>query len=218
MNKQLVPTLLAVALMASGCSFIPHLDRPAAPVAAQFPAAGQAAGEVAAADIPWRNFFTDQRLQQLIDLALENNRDLKVAVLNIEQARAQYQIQRSKQFPEVGLGANGSRAPGQENGQYTNTYMVGLSMPSWEIDFWGRIRSLKEQSLAQYLPQKKAAKPHKSAWWPLWPIPGWDYKPMKSCAPFHSAHSRPAKSQCGWPSFVSMLVSRQSWTFSRLAR
>ena len=158
MNKQLVPTLLAVALMASGCSFIPHLDRPAAPVAAQFPAAGQAAGEVAAADSPWRNFFTDQRLQQLIDLALENNRDLKVAVLNIEQARAQYQIQRSKQFPEVGLGANGSRAPGQENGQYTNTYMVGLSMPSWEIDFWGRIRSLKEQSLAQYLATEEGRK------------------------------------------------------------
>lgn len=158
MNKQLVPTLLAAALLATGCSFIPHLDRPAAPVATQFPDAGNAAGAVVAADIPWKNFFTDDRLQQLIGIALENNRDLRVAVLNIEQARAQYQIQGSKQFPEVGIGANGSRAPSQETGKYVNTYMVGLTMPSWEIDFWGRIRSLKEQALAQYLATEEGRK------------------------------------------------------------
>lgn len=157
MNKRLVPTLLVAALLASGCSFIPTLDRPAPPVADHFPVSSTA-GTTAAADIPWQNFFTDARLQQLIGLALENNRDLRVAILNIDQARAQFQIQRSKQFPELGVAAQGSRAPSQTTGAYVNTYMVGLSMPSWEIDFWGRVRSLKEQALAQYLATEEGRK------------------------------------------------------------
>ena len=105
MTKRLVPTLLVSALLASGCSFIPQLERPAAPVAASYPAANAASTSTAAADIPWQNFFADARLQQLITLALDNNRDLRVAVLNIEQARAQYQIQRAAQFPELGVAA-----------------------------------------------------------------------------------------------------------------
>lgn len=157
MNKQLVLAALAAALMASGCSFIPALDRPAPPVADRF-AVSTTEGTTAAADIPWQNFFTDERLQQLIQLALENNRDLRVALLNIEQARAQFQIQRAKIFPEVGIAATGSRAPSQATGAYVDTYMVGLSMPSWEIDFWGRIRSLKEQALAQYLATEEGRK------------------------------------------------------------
>ena len=158
MTKRLVPTLLVSALLATGCSFIPQLDRPAAPVAGSYPAASAANAGTAAADIPWQNFFTDARLQQLITLALDNNRDLRVAVLNIEQARAQYQIQRSAQFPELGAAATGSRAASTSGSGYVNTYMVGLSMPSWEIDFWGRIRSLKEQSLAQYLATEEGRK------------------------------------------------------------
>lgn len=158
MTKRLVPTLLVSALLATGCSFIPQLDRPAAPVAGSYPAVSAANAGTPAADIPWQNFFTDARLQQLITLALDNNRDLRVAVLNIEQARAQYQIQRSAQFPELGAAATGSRAASTSGSGYVNTYMVGLSMPSWEIDFWGRIRSLKEQSLAQYLATEEGRK------------------------------------------------------------
>lgn len=157
MIKRFLPSVLAAALMASGCSFIPALDRPALPVADQFPAT-TASQAPAAADIPWQSFFADPRLQQLIQLALENNRDLRVAVLNIEQARAQFQIQSSKQLPEVGVSATGSRAQSQATGGYVNTYMVGLSMPSWEIDFWGRVRSLKEQALAQYLATEEGRK------------------------------------------------------------
>lgn len=157
MTKQLIPTLLASALLATGCSFIPKLDKPEAPVAASYPAATEA-GASAAADIPWQNFFTDTRLQQLISMALENNRDLRVAVLNIEQARAQYQIQASKQLPEVGVGANASRGVSQVTGKTGNTYTAGLTMPSWEIDFWGRIGSLKEQALAQYLATEEGRK------------------------------------------------------------
>ena len=159
MNKTLLPIALASALLASGCSFIPQLDRPALPVAEQFPAAvSQTAGSVAAADIPWQQFFTDPRLQQVIQQALDNNRDLRVAVLNIEKAQAQYQIQRSSQFPELGAAAGGQRARSQLTGKYGNSFSAGLSMPSWEIDFWGRISSLKEQALAQYLATEEGSK------------------------------------------------------------
>ena len=79
-------------------------------MADQFPAAAsQTAGQVAAADIPWQQFFTDPRLQQVIQLALDNNRDLRVAMLNIEKAQAQYQIQRASQFPELAAAAGGQR-------------------------------------------------------------------------------------------------------------
>ena len=157
MAKQLIPTLLASALLATGCSFIPQLDKPAAPVATSYPVVTEASAS-AAADIPWQNFFTDTRLQQLISVALENNRDLRVAVLNIEQARAQYQIQAAKQLPEVGLGATASRGVSQVTGKLGNSFTAGLTMPSWEIDFWGRIGSLKEQALAQYLATEEGRK------------------------------------------------------------
>lgn len=156
-NYRLVPTLLVAALMATGCSFIPALDKPAMPVSEQYPIA-TAQTSTPAADLPWQNFYTDERLQKIIGLALENNRDLRVAVLNIEQARAQYDIQGSKLFPEVGLSASATRAPSQLTGQYANNYTVGLGLASWEIDFWGRIRSLKEQALAQYLATEEGRK------------------------------------------------------------
>lgn len=158
MNKRLTSALWLSTLLAAGCSFIPQFDQPNAPVPGLYPTTTESSASTAAADIPWEQFFTDQRLQQLITLGLENNRDLRIAVLNIEQARAQYQIQRSAEFPELGIAGTGSRAANSQSGGYVNTYMVGLSMPSWEIDFWGRIRSLKEQSLARYLATEEGRK------------------------------------------------------------
>ena len=140
MNKTLLPVALAGALLASGCSFIPTLERPAAPVAEHYSAADEQAGTTAAADIPWQQFYTDPRLQQVIQLALDNNRDLRVAVLNIEKAQAQYQIQRAAQFPEFGVAGSASRQPSAATGRSANSYMAGLSVPSWAIDFWGRFR------------------------------------------------------------------------------
>ena len=99
MNKTLVPTLLVSALLATGCSFIPKMERATGTVADQYPAAASA-GATAAAELPWQSFFTDARLQQLIGLALENNRDLRVAALNVERTQAQYQIQRAAQWPQ----------------------------------------------------------------------------------------------------------------------
>ena len=148
MPKHLTLIALVAAAALSGCSLIPNYERPAAPVPAAYtqPAA---AGENTA--IAWRDYFTDPRLQQLIDLALANNRDMRIATLNLEQARAQFQIQRSALFPSVGGVASANRGNSQVTGDLGNTFTVGLAISAWEIDFFGRINSLKEAALAQYL-------------------------------------------------------------------
>ena len=145
---------LALAMALEGCmSLAPKYERPQAPVAASFPAA-TAAGE-AAASIGWKRYFADARLQQLIDLALANNRDLRVAVLNIEQARAQYQIRRADQLPTVNLGVSGSRVPGA-NDSITSTYSAGLVVSAFELDLFGRVRSLGDAAQAQFLATEEA--------------------------------------------------------------
>lgn len=143
-------SLMALAATAalSGCSLIPQYERPAAPVPAVYSQAG-AQGENTA--IAWRDYFTDPRLQQLIALALDNNRDLRVAALNLEQARAQFQVQRSAQLPNLGGVASANRGNSQVTGELGTTYTVGLAVSAWELDFFGRIHSLKEAALAQYL-------------------------------------------------------------------
>jgi len=154
---------LAAAALLAGCSMIPTYERPAAPVGADWPgtpatAATAATQAPAAVELPWQEYFADERLRRLIGMALENNRDLRVAVLNIEQARAQFQIQRAAQYPAVGLAASATRAPSVVNGKLANSFSVGPSISSWEIDFFGRIASLKEQALAQYLATEEGRK------------------------------------------------------------
>ncbi len=153
----LAATPLALALALSGCmSLAPKYERPAAPVAASFPLAGSAANQAAAA-IAWESFFADARLKQLIGLALANNRDLRVAILNIEQARAQFQIRRADQLPSVGLGVGGSRTPGPDD-SVTSTYTAGFAVSSYELDLFGRVRSLSNAALAQFLATEEARK------------------------------------------------------------
>lgn len=149
---------LAAAALLGACSFIPTLERPALPVADSYP--GQPAGAAvgpAAADIPWQGFFADERLRRLIGLALENNRDLRVAVLAIEQARAQLQLRRADALPSVGAGVSASRAPGP-TGAMTSSYQAGVQISAWELDFFGRIRSLSEAARAQLLATEEARK------------------------------------------------------------
>lgn len=148
MIKRSTPIALVAASLLAGCSFIPTYERPALPVPATYSAA---ATQDAAPAVPWQDYFTDARLRQLIEAALANNRDLRVAVLNIEQARATFQVRRADLYPGVGLAANASRAPAAGTGDLTNSFAVGLAISAWEIDFFGRIASLKEQALAQYL-------------------------------------------------------------------
>ncbi len=156
----------ALALL-GGCSFIPTYERPAAPVAPLYPVAdGTATTALAPASLPWQQFFTDPRLQKLIARAIDNNRDLRVAVLNIEQARAQYGITRANQFPSVNGVVSGSRSPSQSQsganggtgGGITSLYTVGLQVTAYELDFFGRVASLKEQALAQYLATEEGRK------------------------------------------------------------
>ncbi|VWB47235.1 efflux transporter outer membrane subunit [Burkholderia paludis] len=159
---------LAAALFAAGCTMAPHYKRPDAPVEQAYPASGvyatqpgatgeRSANGQAAAAIGWREFFVDPRLQRLIEIALKNNRDLRVSVLNIEAARAQYQITRAGLFPTLGgvgsdslqrypAGITSAGAPAT----LSRVYNVGLSA-SWELDLFGRVQSLKDQALAQYL-------------------------------------------------------------------
>jgi multidrug efflux system outer membrane protein len=159
MNKFLTFVAL-IGLAVTGCTMAPNYHQPAPPVAQTWP---QPTGQNnssqptnAVADIGWRDFFQDAHLQQLIGLALTNNRDLRVAVLNVEVSQAQYRIQRSNLFPQIN--ANGSftrqKTPGFElfpgipsvNDQFT----VGIGTTSYELDLFGRIRSLKKQALESY--------------------------------------------------------------------
>ena len=137
-----------LATLLSPCSMMPAYERPAAPVAAAFPQPS-AAGE-AGTPLPWREFFTDERLRALIDTALRNNRDLRVAALNIEQARAQWGIREADRLPGVGAAVGGNRARSSGN-TTTTTYTAGLLVSSWEIDFFGRLASLAEVGRAQFL-------------------------------------------------------------------
>ncbi|MDE1173598.1 MAG: AdeC/AdeK/OprM family multidrug efflux complex outer membrane factor [Parvibaculaceae bacterium] len=167
MTKLTVPLSLAAVLLTAGCTLIPDYLRPEAPVAAAWPtgpayqadAAGadKNASQPAAIEIGWRNFFTDPDLQKLIGLSLSNNRDLRVAVLNIEQARAQYQVQRADLLPKINGVADGTRqrlpADLSQTGRsgISSDYSVGLGVTAFELDFFGRVRSLKEEALNQYL-------------------------------------------------------------------
>lgn len=151
---------LAVLFALAGCmSMAPTYERPPLPVASAYPDAGaisQASGQNATT-LGWRSYFTDQRLQALIAQALENNRDLRIAVLRVEEMRATYGIQRAEQFPTVSATADGSRTrtPGDLSvtgkPMTSNRFQVGLGLNTWELDFWGRVRSLKDAALENYL-------------------------------------------------------------------
>lgn len=158
MNK-----LLAAALLVStipGCSFIPELGRTEPPVPAAWAAPAESGRSAAAVD--WRAFFPDPRLQALIAAALEHNRDLRIAVARVEEARAQYGIARADRFPTVNAAASraASHLPadlapgGREN--TTQRYDAGLSMPAFELDFWNRVGALNEAARASYLATEEA--------------------------------------------------------------
>lgn len=152
-------SLLSTALLA-GCTLAPDYERPAAPVAGAYPLGGDTA---AALPVPgWSELFDDERLRSLIRLSLENNRDLRVAALNVERIRSLYNIQRSALIPSLDATADGSRQ--RTPGDLTTTgrpvtggsYSVGGRIPSYELDFFGRIASLRDQVLQQYLATDEA--------------------------------------------------------------
>ena len=163
-TKRFTPLVLALAL--AGCvNLAPKYERPAAPVAPAFPEMPQAGGTAlptatgeAPANLAWQRFFADARLRQLIELSLANNRDLRVAILNIEQARAQYRIARADRLPTVSAAVTGSRQTTGEDLPIQSVYQAGLSVSAFELDFFGRVRNLSEAALAQYLATEEARK------------------------------------------------------------
>ena len=158
-------SLLLVALLVGGCSMNPKLEKPTAPVAAAYPGTDEA-DATGALTPAWREMFGDPRLQKLIELALRESRDLRIAALNVEAARAQFRIQRGALLPAVeaqgsytrqripasvagaGLGLEGGDGPsGFEFGQYG----AQAALTTFEIDLFGRLRSLSQAASERYL-------------------------------------------------------------------
>jgi multidrug efflux system outer membrane protein len=159
MSKSLL-SLAVAAFVLGGCSLIPDYQQPQAPVAEQYPL-GPAYSpaqtpEQAAAEQGWKQFFHDPALQQLIQVALENNRDLRVAALNIDAFAAQYRIQRADLYPAVSANGSGSRQRVPENSsqsgqsRITSSYSATVGISAYELDLFGRVRSLSEEALQKY--------------------------------------------------------------------
>lgn len=152
---------LAALTLLAGCSFIPAFKRPPAPVPEKF--AGVA--DTAATPLPsWREYFSDPALRALIETALANNRDMRISMARVEEARALAGITRADRFPTLeGQGsASRSRTPedltGTGSARTTSRYDLGLGITSFELDFWGRVAALNEAARAQYLASDEAAK------------------------------------------------------------
>ncbi|CAK8721675.1 Outer membrane protein OprM [Candidatus Electrothrix laxa] len=166
MNK--ISTLaLAALLLSSGCTLAPEYLSPKDPVPAEWPQ-GDAYKELQedaiekVAGIPWQEFFTDAKLRKVIKNALENNRDLRIAALNVERAQAMYGIQKATLLPTV----NGSGGMAKErrsadlisadSSRTAEQYSLNLGIAAWELDFFGRVRSLSDQALEEYLATDEA--------------------------------------------------------------
>ncbi len=163
-----LPVLAALVL--AGCSLAPKYERPVAPVPQQFPDYGKEAASTdtdtsaqSSADLGWREFFRDPQLLALIDIALANNRDLRIAAQRVQEARAQYGIQQSEQLPTFGVGgtATHTRNPqalrmNPDSPSVSRVYQAGVGITSFELDFFGRIRNLTEAARQAYLATEQA--------------------------------------------------------------
>lgn len=166
MNKPFLMALAASTILA-GCTLIPDYERPASPVSVQWPQ-GEAygelpgSGEVKVSDIKWQDFFQSENLQQIIQTALDNNRDLRIAALNVEAARAIYRVQRADLVPGIEANGSGNRQGIPENasptGQDTisSQYSANIGTTAFELDLFGRIRSLNERALEEYFSTQEA--------------------------------------------------------------
>jgi len=150
MYKKFTP-LVIVPLLLGGCSLIPAYNRPGLPVAGRWPTGGSSKGST---EIDWKRTFNDSRLRSLVEVSLANNRDVRIAALNVEQARAQFRIQRSSELPNLGLSATGTRQ--HIGGTDVRSYEVGVGVTSYELDLFGRVRSLSKAALEQYLASDEA--------------------------------------------------------------
>lgn len=170
-NFRLSAMAVVTTLALAGCSLAPVYQRPAAPVAGQYPGqpvtdavATSATNVKATADLGWTDFFQDSRLKDYIRLALDNNRDMRIAIQQVEEAKAQYGIVESDRYPTFGIGGNAQitrnpprlRQGGPDSESVSRYYQAGLGMTSFELDFFGRVRNLTEAARQQFLATTEA--------------------------------------------------------------
>ncbi|AZN36112.1 efflux transporter outer membrane subunit [Iodobacter ciconiae] len=153
MKKQLMSKtlLLAMTLALGACAMGPDYIRPAAPVAA---VVGSQPADVNTPQ--WGSYFTDPALHLVIEKALANNRDLKIATARIEEARALYGIQKADFLPSVNANGSGSISRSSPDTDISRRYEANLALLSYEVDFWGRVRRLSEAAKANYLASEEA--------------------------------------------------------------
>lgn len=159
MRRQLL--LLAMALSLSACSLTPPLVTPEAPVPSVYPLANGEDMQANVADLHWRAMFPDPRLQGLIELALENNRDLRLAALNVQAVQAQYGIQRAAQLPTIEATAGMTRQRGENRGtgsSVSTQHNLGLGISAFELDLFGRARAQSDAAFSRYLASEEGQK------------------------------------------------------------
>lgn len=156
MSARSLTAVLMAATALAGCTLAPRYERPALPVPQAWTVSADTSSS--GADLAWRDVFPDARMQSVIQLALEQNRDLRVAVANIEQARAQYRIQRADLLPAINAtGAYtrssqpaGAAIPGQTGSFELDQYTVSAGFSAYELDLFGRVRSLSDAALQSF--------------------------------------------------------------------
>lgn len=158
------PLLAMISLLLiAGCSMAPSYERPEAPVAQSWSGPAAQPG-TAASNLDWQTFIVDSELRELVNVALDNNRSLRQTLLDIEQARAQYRIQRADRVPGLSGAANGNRQrlpadlSNSGSSAVSSCYQVGLALPEYELDLFGRVKSLTDAALEQYLSTEEAAR------------------------------------------------------------
>lgn len=168
MNRTIAILSMASACLAGCTTMAPSYTRPDAPVASAWPtgpaykSSGAQTGDPAASDLKWNEFFVNPQIRKLIAMALANNRDVRVAALNVEKSQAQYGIQRAALLPTVNANAGSSaqRLPADVSGTgqslIARNHSVNVGVSAYELDFFGRIRSLNDQALEQYLATDQA--------------------------------------------------------------
>lgn len=174
MNSKALLSICLAATTLTGCSLAPGYQRPTPPVSAQWPAASNSGttsaqtpateGQPDIAAIGWREMFRSPKLQRLIEAALTNNRDLRIATLNIEVARNTYRIQRSDLLPSIDASGSYTRqrmsesTSGTGKPETTSTYTAGIGATAYEVDLFGRVRNLSSRAMNQYLATEEGRK------------------------------------------------------------
>jgi multidrug efflux system outer membrane protein len=168
MNRNRFFLLGVIFIILTGCTLAPKYKKPEAPIPTEWPKgeayqeAKTAIGAPTVPELKWQEFLIDEKLQKIIETALDNNRDLRLAALNVERARALYGVQRAELFPAINAVGNASKQRSSSDlvrsgeSRTTEQYDVNLGITSWEIDFFGRLRSLKKKALEEYLATDQA--------------------------------------------------------------